>query len=139
MEMLDKVVEALETRPCDTWDLVFNYFPAVYRGPDSDNTRMIALRLPHVGIEVSGVGYHECEALMSFTNFVLGLFNNTWSGDNKPYQAAAIVAKGREMQSYHRDMTKVPDGMRVVYVFAALDVDLYSVDGANTVFLPRRP
>ena len=27
MEMLDKVVEALETRPCDTWEPVFNDFP----------------------------------------------------------------------------------------------------------------
>ena len=26
MEMLDKVVDALETRPCDTWDAVFNDF-----------------------------------------------------------------------------------------------------------------
>ena len=32
MEMLDKVVEALETRPCDTWDPVFNDFPGVHRG-----------------------------------------------------------------------------------------------------------
>ena len=34
---------------------------------------------------------------MSFTNFVLGLFNNTWSGGHKAYQARAIGAKGREM------------------------------------------
>ena len=27
MEMLDKVVEALQPRPCDTWDPVFNDFP----------------------------------------------------------------------------------------------------------------
>ena len=74
---------------------------------------------------------------MSFTNFVLGLFNNTWSGDHKGYQAAAIGAKGREMQSYHRDMMKVPDGKRVVSVFAAFDEDLYSVDGTDTVFLPH--
>ena len=74
---------------------------------------------------------------MSFTNLVLGLPNNTWSGDHKAYQAAAIGAKGREMQSYHRDMMKVPDGKRVVSVFAALDEDLYSVDGTNTVFLPH--
>ena len=65
---------------------------------------------------------------------MLGLFNNTWSGDHKAYQAAAIGAKGREMQSYHRSMIKVPDGKRVVSLFAALDEDLYSVDGTNTVF-----
>ena len=137
MEMLDKVVEALETRPCDTWDPVFNDFPGDHRGPDSGNRRMFALRLPHVDVEGSGVGYHECEALMSFTNHVLGLFNNTWSGDHKAYQAAAIGAKGREIQSYHRDMMKVPDGKRVVSVFVALDEDLYSVDGTDTVFLPH--
>ena len=60
MEMLDKVVEALETRPCDTWDPVFNDFPGVQRGPDSGNRRMLALRLPHVHVEGSGVGCHEC-------------------------------------------------------------------------------
>ena len=137
MEMLDKVVEALEIRPCDTWDPVFNDFPGVHRGPQSGNRRMFALRLPHVDVEGSGIGYHECEALMSFTNHVLGLFNNTCSGDHKAYQAATIGAKGREMQSYHRDMMKVPDGKRVVFVFAALDADLYSVDGTDTVFLPH--
>ena len=73
MEMLDELVEALETRPCDTWDPVFNHFPRVHRGPDLSNRRMFALRLPHVDVEGSGVGYHEYEALMSFTNFVLGL------------------------------------------------------------------
>ena len=31
---------------------------------------------------------------MSFTNFVLGLFNNTGSGYHKAYRAAAIGAKG---------------------------------------------
>ena len=137
MEMLDKAVEALETRPCDPWDGVFNDFPGVHRGPDLGNRRMFALRLPHVDIQGSGVGYHECEALMSFTNLVLGFFNNTWSGDHKAYQAAAIGAKGREMQSYHRDMMKVPDGKRVVSIFASLDEDLYSVDGTDTVFLPH--
>ena len=74
---------------------------------------------------------------MSFTNHVLAFFNNTWSRDHKAYQAAAIGAKGREMQSYHRDMMKVPDGKRVVSVFAALDEDLYSVDGTDTFFLPH--
>ena len=137
MEMLDKVMEALGTRPCDTWDPVFNDFPGVHRGPDSGNRMMFALRLPHVDVGGSGVGYHECEALMSFTNHVVGLFNNTWSGDHKVYQAAAIGAKGREMQSYHRDMMKVPDGKRVVSVFAALDEDEDSVDGTDTVFLPH--
>ena len=137
MEMLDKVVEALETRPCDTWDPVFNDFPRVHRGPDSGNRRMFALRLLHIDVEGLGVGYHECEALMSFTNFVLGLFNNTWSGDHKVYQAAAIGAKGREMQCYHCDMMKVPDGKRVVSVFAALHQHLYCVDGTDTVFLPH--
>ena len=58
MEMLDKVVEALETRPCDIWDSVLNDFPGVHRGPDSGNRRMFALRLPHVDVEGSGVGYH---------------------------------------------------------------------------------
>ena len=82
MEMVDKVVEALETQPCDTWDPVFNDFPVVHRGPDRGNGRKFALQLPHVDMEGSGAGYHECEALMSFTNFVLGLFNNTWSGDH---------------------------------------------------------
>ena len=57
---------------------------------------------------------------MSFTNRVLGLFNNTWSGDHKAYQAAEIGAKGREMQSYRRDMMKVPDGKRVVSIFCGL-------------------
>ena len=37
MEMLDEVVETLETRPCETWDPVFNDFPRVHRGPDSGN------------------------------------------------------------------------------------------------------
>ena len=136
MEMLDKVPEGLETRPCDTWGPVFNDFPRVHRGPQSGNRRMFALRLPHVDVEGSG-GYHECEALMSFTNHVLGLFNNTWSGNHKAYQAAPIGAKGREMQLYHRDMVKFPDGKRVVSVFAALDEDLYSVDGTDNVFLPH--
>ena len=36
-------------------------------------------------------------------------------------------------------MMKVPDGKRVVSVFAALDEDLYSVDGTDTVFLPHYP
>ena len=63
-EMLHKVVEALETRPCDTWDRVFNDFPGVHRGPDSGNKRMFALRLPHVDVEGLGVGYNECEALL---------------------------------------------------------------------------
>ena len=70
---------------------------------------------------------------MSLTNFVLGLFKNTWSGDHMAYQA--VRAKGPGMQSYHRDMMKVPDGKRVVSVFAASDEDLYSVDGTDTVFL----
>ena len=65
------------------------------------------------------------------------MFNNTWSGDHKAYQAAAMGAKGRTFQSYHRDMMKVPDGKRAVSVFAALDEDLYSVDGTDTVFLPH--
>ena len=65
MEMLDKVVEALETRPCNTWDPVFNDFLGIHHGPDSGKRRMFALRLPHVDVEGSGVGYHECEALMS--------------------------------------------------------------------------
>ena len=51
MEMLDKVVEALETRPCDTWDPVFDDFPGVHGGPDSGNRRIFALRLPHVDVE----------------------------------------------------------------------------------------
>ena len=137
MEMLDKVVEALETRPCDTWDPVFNDFPGVHRGPDLGNRSMFALRLPHVDVEGAGVGYHECEALMSFTHHVLCLFHNTWSGDHKAYQAAAIGAKGREIQSYHRDMLNVPDGKRVVSAFAVLDEDLYFVDGTDNVFLPH--
>ena len=137
MEMLDNVVEALETRPCDTWDPISNDFPGAHRGPNSGNRRMFALRLPHVDVEGWGVGYYECEALMSFTNLVLGLFNNTFCGDHKVYQAAAIGAKGREMQSYHRDMMRFPDGKRVVSVFAALDEDLYSVDGTDTVSLPH--
>ena len=45
---------------------------------------------------------------MSVTNLVLGLLNNTWTGDHKAYQVAAIGHKGREMQSYHRDMMKLP-------------------------------
>ena len=137
MEMLDKVVEALDTRPCDTWNPVFNDYSGAHRGPHSSNRRMFALRLPHVDVEGSGVGYHACEALMSFTNNVLGLFNNTWSGDHKANQAAAIGAKGREMQSYRHYMIKVPDGKRVVSVFAALDEDLYSVDSTDTVVLPH--
>ena len=137
MEMVDKVVEALETQPCDTWDRVFNDFPGVHRCVDSGNTRMFAQRLPHVDVEGSRVGYRESEDLMSFTNHVLGLCNNTWSGDHNAYQAAAIGAKGREMQSYYRDMMKVPAGKRVVSVFAAFDEDLYSVDGTDTVFLPH--
>ena len=137
MEILDKGVEALEARPCDTWDPVFNDFPGVNRGLDSDNRKMFALRLPHVDVEGSGVGYHECETLMSFTNLVVALSNNTWSGDHKAYQAAGKSAKGRERQSYHRDMIKVPDGKWVVSVFAAFDEDLYSFDGANTIFLPH--
>ena len=72
IEMLDKVVEALETRPCDNGDPVFNDFPGVHRGPDSGNRRVFAVRLLHVDVEASGVGCHECEALMSFTIFVLG-------------------------------------------------------------------
>ena len=123
---------------CDTGDPVFNDFPGVHRGPDSGIRRMFALRLPHVDVEGSGFGYHESDALMSFTNFVLGLFNYTWSGDHKAYQAAALGVKWHEMQSYHRDMMKVPDGKRVVSVFAALDEDLYSVDGTDTVFVPHR-
>ena len=134
MEMLDKVVEALETQPCYSWELVFNDFSGVHRGPDWGNTRMFALRPPNVDVEGSGVGYHECEALMSFTKLVLRLLKNRWSDDHKAYQAAAIGAKGRELQSYHRDMMKVPDGKSVVFVFADLDEDLYSVDGT---FLPH--
>ena len=49
---------------------------------------------------------------MSFTNHVLGLFNNPWIGNHKAYQAAAIGAKAREMQSYNGDMMKVPDVKR---------------------------
>ena len=102
MEMLDKVVEALETGPYDTWDSVYNDFLAVHRGPDWGNRRMFALLLPHVAVEGSSVGYNECQALLSFTNFVLSLFNNTWSGDHKAYPAATVGATGREMQCYHR-------------------------------------
>ena len=75
---------------------------------------------------------------MSFKKFVLGLFNNTSSGDHKAYQAATIGAKGREMKSYHRDMMKVPDGQTVVSVFVGLDEGLYSLDGTDTAFLPHR-
>ena len=59
MEVLNKVAEALETRPCNTWDPVFNAFPGVHRGPDSGNRRMFALPHPHVDAEGSGVGYHN--------------------------------------------------------------------------------
>ena len=52
MEMLDKVVEALETRPCETWDPVFNDFPGVHRGSDSGSRRMFALRFPHVDVGI---------------------------------------------------------------------------------------
>ena len=41
------------------------------------------------------------------------------------------------MQSYHRNMMRVPDEKRVVSVFAALDEDLYSVNGTDAVFLPH--
>ena len=41
------------------------------------------------------------------------------------------------MQSYHRDMMKLPDGKRVVSVFAALYEDMYSDDGTDTIFLPH--
>ena len=41
------------------------------------------------------------------------------------------------MQFYHRGMMKVPDGKRVVSVFAALGEDLYYIDGTDTVFLPH--
>ena len=71
MEMIDNVVEALETRPCETWDPVFNDFFGVHRGPYSGTRRMFALPLPHVDVERSGVGYHECGALVSFANLVL--------------------------------------------------------------------
>ena len=74
---------------------------------------------------------------MSFTNFVLSLFNNTWNGDHNGYQAATIGAKGRALQSYHRGMLRVPYGQRVVSVFAALDEDLYPILGTDTVFVPH--
>ena len=34
-------------------------------------------------------------------------------------------------------MMKVADGKRVVFVFAALQEDVHSVDGSDTVFLPN--
>ena len=43
MEMLDRVVEGLETRPCDTWDPVFNEFP----GFTAVRTRAIEGCLPY--------------------------------------------------------------------------------------------
>ena len=92
--MLHKVVEALETRPCHTSDPVFNDFPGVHRGPHSGNRRMFALPPPLVDVEGWGVGYHECEALMSYTNLLLSLFNNTWSGDHKAYQRPQYVRRG---------------------------------------------
>ena len=64
MEMLDKVVAALEPRPCETWDLVFTDFPRVHRHPDSGNRRMFALQLLYADVEGWGVIYHRCEALM---------------------------------------------------------------------------
>ena len=41
------------------------------------------------------------------------------------------------MQSYHRDMMKVPNAKRVLSIFAALGEDLYSDDGTDTAFLPH--
>ena len=41
------------------------------------------------------------------------------------------------MQSYHREMMKVPARKRVASVFAAFDEDSDSVDGTDTVFLPH--
>ena len=43
MELLDKVVAAVEPRPCETWDMVFNDFSGVHRGPDSGDRRTFAL------------------------------------------------------------------------------------------------
>ena len=63
MEMLDKVVEAVETRPCGTWDPVFNDFPGVHRGPDSGTRRMFALRFPHVDVPWT----RTCIPLMALT------------------------------------------------------------------------
>ena len=78
--------------------------------------------------------YHECEVLMSFANFVLRLFNNTWIGDHEAYHNGHNGCQGA---SFHRDMMKVPDGKRMVSVFTVLDEDLYSDDGTDTVFLPH--
>ena len=41
------------------------------------------------------------------------------------------------MHSNDCDMMKVPDGKRVVSVFAASDEEWYFVDGTDTVFLPH--
>ena len=135
--MVDKVLEALETASCETWDSIFNAFSGVHPRADSGNRTMFALRLPHVDFARSGLGYHECEALMSFTSFILRLLNNRSSRAYKASEAAAIRAQGREMQSHHGDVMKVSDGKRVVSVYTALDEDLYSVDGTDTVFLPQ--
>ena len=94
MEMLDKVVEALETRPCDTWDPVFNDFPGVHCGLDSGNRRMFALRLPRVDVEGSGVGYHECEALMSFTNHISACSTTHGVGTTRRTKRLQSVPRG---------------------------------------------
>ena len=110
VEMLNKVVKPSKLDHA-TLGIPYSMFSrGVHRGPDSGNRRMFALRISHVDVEGSRVGYHECEALILFTNLVLGSFNNTWSGDHKVCQAAAIGDKGREMQSSHREMMKVPEG-----------------------------
>ena len=98
---------------------------------------MYALRLPHVDAKQTGLFTHECDPLLSFATFVGGLFSTTWSGDHQAYQVANMGAKGRALQSFQRDMMKIPDGKRAVSVFATLNEELCNADGTKSVFLPH--
>ena len=98
---------------------------------------MYALRPPHVDAEQTGLFTHECDPLMSFAIFVGGLLRTTWSGDHQAYQVANMGAKGRALQSFHRDMMKIPDDKRAVSLFAMLNEELCNADGNESVFLPH--
>ena len=138
LEMLDCVVAEVETFPIDEWDPISHRYVGVHRGPDAGDRRILSARLPRTrgDIQYSEIMYHDVPSTTNLSNFILEIINKALDSKHVLYNFAHVAAQGHERQSVHRDMHKIPGGLRMLTVFYAENYDVDANDGINTSILP---